>query len=440
MPITATPAPSSGGHTAPLPATEIHRRPLPVSHATELIARSGQGSARRAVHTLGLGQVISWGTVYYVLGVLAEPIGAHRGWSNAMVLGGLTVGLLVAAATSHAVGARIDRNGAREPMAVGAILAAGGLAALAIVPVWGAYLAVWALLGLAMRLTLYDAAFAAVVQANPTEGKRAIAYVSLWGGFASSVFWPAGHFLSAQIGWQATLLVFAGLNAFVCAPLYWFGTPVSADPTGTKDGSGAKSNPAAPTQGLAGPLRHLALVVFGGAMGVYAFIMGAAAVQLIQIVTATGIALEAAVTATAFVGIAQVGARFLQTFLGQRLPMEWQARLPIWTLPLAFVVLMVAPSAFATAVVFAVLFGGAKGLFTILRGTLPLELFGSEGYARVLGGLAVPFLISAAIAPFAVGLLDDAAGSDAVLTAMTLAAFVTLGGIEALLRLVALRR
>ena len=412
-----------------------------MSHAPDLMARSRQGSERRAIHTIGLGQVISWGTTYYVLGVLAEPMGALRGWSNAMVLGGLTVGLLVAAATSQAIGAWIDRNGARGPMALGALLAAGGLAALAVVPVWVAYLAVWAFLGVAMRLTLYDAAFAAVVQANPSQGKRAIAYVSLWGGFASSVFWPAGHVLSAQVGWQATLLVFAVLNACVCAPLYWFGTPPIAAPSAAAAGkSDAKSAPASPSQGLAGPLRRVALLVFGGAMGVYAFIMGAAAVQLIQIVTATGIALETAVTATAFVGIAQVGARFLQTFLGQRLPMDWQARIPIWTLPLAFVVLIAAPSSLVTAILFAVLFGGAKGLFTILRGTLPLELFGSEGYARVLGALAVPFLISAAIAPFAVGLLDDTAGPDAVLIAMTVAAFVTLGGIETLLRLVARSR
>ena len=175
-------------------------------------------------------------------------------------------------------------------------------------------------------------------------------------------------------------------------------------------------------------------------MGIYAFVMGAAAVQFIRIVTATGIAPEDAVTATAFVGIAQVGARFLQTFLGQRLTISWQARIPILTLPLAFAVLMAAPSTLATAVLFAVLFGGAKGLFTNLRGTLPLSLFGADSYARMLGALAVPLLISAAIAPFAVGLLDDAAGPNAVLTVMTIAAFTTQGGIETLLRLVAVDR
>ena len=86
-----------------------------------------------------------------------------------------------------------------------------------------AYLAAWAFLGLAMRMCLYDAAFAALVQVTPSRGRRAISYLTLFGGFASSVFWPIGHALNADYGWRTTLLVFAAINLVVCLPLHWLG-------------------------------------------------------------------------------------------------------------------------------------------------------------------------------------------------------------------------
>ena len=86
-----------------------------------------------------------------------------------------------------------------------------------------AYLAVWALLGVAMRLCLYDAAFAALVQVTPSRGRRAISYLTLFGGFASSIFWPIGHALNGAVGWRQTLLIFAAINLLVCLPLHWVG-------------------------------------------------------------------------------------------------------------------------------------------------------------------------------------------------------------------------
>ena len=98
-----------------------------------------------------------------------------------------------------------------------------GLFALAHVRSEAAYLAVWAFLGLGMRLCLYDAAFAALVQVAPSRGRQAISYLTLFGAFASSVFWVVGHALNEQVGWRQTLVLFALINLVVCLPLHWFG-------------------------------------------------------------------------------------------------------------------------------------------------------------------------------------------------------------------------
>ena len=97
-------------------------------------------------------------------------------------------------------------------MAIGSIVMAVGLVLLSLVTDPYAYLAVWALLGVAMRLSLYDAAFAALVQVTPSRGRRAISYLTLFGGFASSIFWPIGHALNGAVGWRQTLLIFAAIN------------------------------------------------------------------------------------------------------------------------------------------------------------------------------------------------------------------------------------
>ena len=129
--------------------------------------------ATHAVIALGITQIIAWGTTLYALGVLGKPIAADTGWSQGVVFGGLTVGLLVSSAVSTTVGRLIDTRGGRQVMSVGSILTAAGLVVLSQVTEPYAYWAAWALIGLAMRMNLYDAAFAALVQVAASRGRRA---------------------------------------------------------------------------------------------------------------------------------------------------------------------------------------------------------------------------------------------------------------------------
>ena len=50
--------------------------------------------------------------------------------------------------------------------------------------------------------------------------RRAISYLTLFGGLASTVFWPVSHYLSLGIGWAETLLVYAALHLVVCLPIH----------------------------------------------------------------------------------------------------------------------------------------------------------------------------------------------------------------------------
>jgi MFS family permease len=199
----------------------VGRMQQPIECGSEVGTKAWLGGpATHAILALGITQIIAWGTTLYALGVLGKPIAEDTGWSQSLVFGGLTTGLLV---VSTLVGRGVDRSGGRGVMAVGSLLMAVGLTLLALVRSPPAYLLAWAFLGLAMRMCLYDAAFAALVQVTPSRGRRAISYLTLFGGFASSVFWPIAHLLHDAYGWRTTLVIFAALNLLLCAPLHWSG-------------------------------------------------------------------------------------------------------------------------------------------------------------------------------------------------------------------------
>ena len=151
------------------------------------------------------------------------------------------------------------------------------------------YLAAWAFLGLAMRMTLYDAAFAALVQVTPSRGRRAISYLTLFGGFASSVFWPIGHALNAAYGWRTTLLVFAAINLVVCLPLHWLG--LARRETGRCRARPAPATPRRPADPpLEGAPARIGMVLFSFIVAASAVVFGALAVHLVPILEATGLA------------------------------------------------------------------------------------------------------------------------------------------------------
>ena len=387
----------------------------------------------QTVGALGLTQIITWGTSLYALGVLGKPIAADMGWSLTLVFGGLTVGLLTSSVISASIGRLIDKRGGRGVMAVGAVLLAVGLAILSQVTAAWAYLAAWAFLGIGMRMTLYDAAFPSIVQALPAEGRRAISYLTLYGGFASSAFWPIGHALNASYGWRATLLVFALINLCATLPLVLFalgarGQPASAAAAPAADAAA----PLATAAPLEGPARLFAMALFGLVSALTAVVFGAMAVQLVPVLEATGLAAGTAVFLASLKGFAQVGGRVWDLFFAR----HWHAldvgRVSIFLLPASFALLMLGGASTLTAFGFILLFGIANGLVTIIRGAVPLALFGPKGYGTVLGILATPYLVLAALSPAAFALVVERWGygaGEGIMLASGLLAYVGMEGL-----------
>ena len=78
------------------------------------------------VTALGIAQILAWGSSFYFPAVLAEPIVADTGWSLGWVVGGLSIGLLVAGLIAPRVGSIIERRGGRPVLAASSLLYAAG--------------------------------------------------------------------------------------------------------------------------------------------------------------------------------------------------------------------------------------------------------------------------------------------------------------------------
>jgi predicted MFS family arabinose efflux permease len=406
----------------------------PVEKAPSALGGFVRHPATAAVVALGFTQIVAWGTTLYALGVLGKPIAADTGWSQSLVFGGLTVGLLVSAALSAPLGRLTDSRGGRSVMSIGSVLTAIGLVLLSLVTDPYAYLAAWAFLGLAMRMTLYDAAFAALVQVTPSRGRRAISYLTLFGGFASSVFWPIGHALDAQYGWRTTLLIFAAVNLVVCLPLHWWGLArcESAEQAEQARASDTAAAPAgAPLEGAA---RIVAMVLFSAIVAPSAVVFGAMAVHLVPVLEAAGLAAATAVFIASLKGAAQVAGRIWDLTLARKWHPIDVGRVSVAFIPLSFAVLMLGGANFWAALAFTLLFGVSNGLVTIMRGAVPLALFGPKGYGAILGILATPYLVLAAVAPAAFALVVERWGYGTAEVIMLGAGLVSFIGMEIMTR------
>jgi predicted MFS family arabinose efflux permease len=269
---------------------------------------------------------------------------------------------------------------------------------------------------------------------TPSRGRRAISYLTLFGGFASSVFWPIGHALNAAYGWRTTLLIFAAINLAACLPLNWLGlarreTAAQAEEARATDTAAAP--PGAPLEGAA---RTVAMVLFSVIVAASAVVFGALAVHLVPILEATGLAAATAVFIASLKGAAQVAGRIWDLTLARKWHPIDVGRVSVAFIPLSFAVLMLGGADFWAALAFTLLFGVSNGLVTIMRGAVPLALFGPKGYGAILGILATPYLLLAAVAPAAFALVVERWGYGAAEAILLGAGLVSFAGMEIMTR------
>lgn len=372
--------------------------------------------------TVGLAQILAWGSSYYLISVIAKPIGADTGWPLSWIVGGLSLSFLISGLVSPKVGRLIESHGGRPVLSVSAVLLSLGLLVLSMAPNIPVYFAAWAIIGVGMGAGLYDPAFSTLGRLYGEHARGAITQVTLFGGFASTICWPLSAFMVEQVGWRGACAAYAAINLLVTLPLYLFGLPSDAH---TASGKVAASSSG---EGLR-PDHRIVFLLLAAALTLASMIMTVIAIHLLSILQARGIALAAAVGLGALVGPSQVGARILETLFGRKVHPIWSMVVSTVLVAVGLGMLVGAPSVVGAGIV---LYGAGSGIRSIARGTVPLALFGREGYAVLMGRLAMPTLVAQAASPFLGALLLDRFGTTVTLAVLCATAIINIGLVLAL--------
>lgn len=361
-------------------------------------------SRLRIVLALGSAQTLAWGSTYYLPAILAESMANELGISSGNVFAAFSLALIVTAVLGPLSGKRIDHHGGRDVLALSSVVFAVGLATLGLasgpVMLWLG----WLVIGIGMALGLYESAFATLTGIYGRDARGAITGITLLAGFASTVCWPISGWLNAEYGWRATCLAWAATHLLVGLPLNRLLVPLGFQPTLSPEME--KS----PPQHAARP---------GLTMGLLAFVFAATwftstamAAHLPRLLQESGLSAAAAIAVAALVGPAQVAARCLEFVLLRRFHPLFSARLAAAAHPIGAVGVMLLGAPATTF--FALLHGGGNGILTIAKGTLPLVIFGPQGYGLRQGLLMVPARFAQAFAPLLFAVLIDDFGTRAL--------------------------
>lgn len=345
--------------------------------------------SRYFIPLLGISQIVSWGTLYYSLAVLAQPIALETSWNSLLIYSAFSISLFISGLAAPAVGKWIDRTGGRHTMSLGSVLSAMALVMLAFAQSPVLYVLGWCLIGLSMSMSLYEAAFSATHQIMPQNFRRNITLLTLFGGLASTVFWPITQFLNEWIGWRNTLIIFASLQLFITLPIHWFllpSTPLSSRPYPAKNSRKLNHYPNS----------FLWLML---SFAIISAIFSALSVFIIDALEHGGFDRNQAVWLAALIGPTQVIGRLIELYFARQIRVYIMGLIAFSALTLSLFFLNILSHSDYLALLFVIFYGLANGVLTIVRAALPVELYGREHVGLLLGQLALPAFISKAIMP-----------------------------------------
>jgi len=353
----------------------------------------------RLVLGLGVTQIVSWGALIYAIAVLGSPMAEELGVSRTVVFGAFSASLVVSGLAGPRVGRLIDRRGGRNVLALGSLGAAISLALLALAPGVASFFLAWLLAGIARAMTLYEAAFATLSQHTAKAFRNSVTALTLLGGLAGTVFFPLSLFGLEHLGWRGTLLAYAAAELVLCLPLHLWCIPHG---TGRRVVEGQDASSAAAASRAPRPPASFAALSTSFALS--AFITSAISVHVINLLQARGLSVGSAVFVASLIGPMQVAGRLVEFAFGRRFPAAAIGAATLVLLVFSMLSLSAA-GGIAVGLAFALTYGCANGVQTIVRGTVPAELFGRQGYGHTVGRLAAPSFIARAVAPIGLTLV-----------------------------------
>ena len=355
---------------------------------------------------LGIGQIVSWGTMYYSFPLLAIPMAEAFKVDKPAVYLAATLGLIVSSITAYFVGTAIDRGYGRVIMTLGSALGGSLLLLWSQIQSLYALYAIFLGLGVALSMTLYEPGFAVTARRFGPDSRRGITTLTLWGGFASTVFIPITQGLINTVGWRDTLVILGLVNLVINTTLHCLVIDRGKD---------APQVPSPSDLSSGHPVRWaLRQPVFWGLLlsfTLYYGVFGAMTFHLYPLLLERGFDPVAVVAAIACIGPAQVAGRMVVSTLARTLPIRIIGAGIMLLMPVVIFLFNTVPVYFVPLAAAAMLWGATNGVITIVRGNAVLEMLTRTAYGAINGVMIIPVTLAIALAPVSAAALWSTTGS-----------------------------
>lgn len=354
---------------------------------------------RSLVWSLALLNTVAYGVLYYAQPLLAVVFERTHGWSRTGTSLAFTLALLVTAFSAPAIGRRLDAQGGRILLPLGAALGAAALFTLSVSSHLLTYTAAWLLAGLAMGLTFYEATFTVLGQQVSGQARtRATLTITLIAGLASTIFIPLITALLQGSGLRTTLLVLGSLLGF-CGFLLWRTVPALKTEGAPRRFVSFKPDEAFRSLTLVFTLTRIVMVGVG--------------LQLVPLLLWAGYTPAMAATFAGLMGLSSLPGRAIFVPLINRVGVP---RLSLWVVGLLTVgtaLLWFYRLPVLMGVVL-VLLGMMNGALTLARAELLSAHYPPEIFGTVNGQMSWFVNLAQALTPLSVGWLFSRTGSYSV--------------------------
>lgn len=372
--------------------------------------RSEAAAVRRMINALGVAQICSWGSLYYSFPLMAEAMRAELGWSKPAIYGAATLGIVLAGIAAYPVGAAIDAGRGRVVMSLASVTAGLLLILWSQVSDIVVFYALFAGIGCLQAATLYEPAFAVIARrVGPARARRGITNLTLWAGFASTVFIPLIQLMIDHLGWRGALVGLGAINIFLCGSIYFLAIDPAKDHVAPQRAAD-QPIPLAGRRAVAWAMGRPVFWALALALVAYAAAFSAMTFHLYPMLLEKGLDAAGVVTVLTVIGPAQVAGRVLVWSVVPNAPIRVVGALVAIVLPLAIAGFALAPADVVAVAAVAVVYGAANGIITIVRGTMVPEMVSRDAYGAISGALTAPMNVMQALGPLAAAWLWSVTG------------------------------
>ncbi len=351
------------------------------------------------ISLLGLVTIAAYGTWYYSFGVLLDPLLADTGWPERWVTGTFALSAALGGIAAPVAGRLLDKFRSRRLFVAAAIISTIGLGTASYATSLAVFVVAAVIGGASLTaFGFYHVTQTTAVRAAPATPSKAIALLTIYGAFSSTIYLPLAAALVSRTDWRVTLRVLVLITAAVLL-IAAVSVREIAPRQRTHVGVSFRRSLQRPE------VRRYALATTGIGVAV-----GVILVYQVPLMIEAGLPLGTAAALAGARGAAQLGGRLPLHLLVKRFGARGSLQLAFGAIAIGL--LLLAGSGYIPiAVGFVVVAGFGIGATSPLQGVYASELFAPDRLGESMGMIGMIFGLSGAAGPALVGIIADLTGS-----------------------------